>query len=61
MRGRPVREVQELLGHKSIQMTEWYAHLSPDHLDQAVAVLDEISTTSAQTTSETPLEAVTAQ
>jgi len=39
-RGRPLREVQELLGHKTIAMTMRYAHLAPEHLRSAVAVLD---------------------
>jgi integrase len=46
MKGRPLREVQELLGHTSISMTERYAHLAPERLRDAVASLD-FSTTSA--------------
>lgn len=45
MKGRPLREVQELLGHKSIYMTQRYSHLAPERLRDAVAALD--STTSA--------------
>lgn len=41
--GIPLREVQELLGHGSIQMTERYAHLSPENLKSAMAVLDRIT------------------
>jgi integrase len=40
MKGRPLREVQELLGHKSIYMTQRYSHLAPERLREAVAVLD---------------------
>ena len=35
MKGRPLREVQELLGHKSIRMTERYSHLAPERLRDA--------------------------
>jgi integrase len=47
MKGRPLKEVSELLGHHSITMTERYAHLAPEHLKQAVAVLEDFSTWSA--------------
>jgi len=36
MAGVDLRTVQELLGHKNIQMTTRYAHLSPDHKAAAV-------------------------
>ncbi len=39
-RGRSLREVQELLGHTTITTTEIYAHLRPENLVDAVAVLD---------------------
>lgn len=39
-RGVPLQRVQHLLGHKSMRMTERYAHLAPSDLDDAVAVLD---------------------
>ncbi|MDE2165918.1 MAG: site-specific integrase [Alphaproteobacteria bacterium] len=39
-RGVPIQRVQRLLGHKSMRMTERYAHLAPSDLDDAVAVLD---------------------
>lgn len=41
--GIPLREVQELLGHASIQMTERYAHLAPENLKASVVVLDRMS------------------
>jgi site-specific recombinase XerD len=40
MRGVPIRTVQELLGHSTIEMTMRYAHLSPDARRAAVEVLD---------------------
>jgi len=39
-RGVALQRVQHLLGHKSMRMTERYAHLSRSDLDDAVAVLD---------------------
>ncbi len=39
-RGVAIQRVQRLLGHKSMRMTERYAHLAPSDLDDAVAVLD---------------------
>jgi integrase len=48
MKGRPLKEVSELLGHSSVKMTERYAHLAPERLRDAVAVLEDFSTTSAQ-------------
>lgn len=45
MRGRGLKEVQELLGHATIDMTMRYAHLSPDVKREAVQVLDLPSNT----------------
>jgi len=39
MAGVDLKAVQELLGHKTIDMTPRYAHLSPDHKRAAVEVL----------------------
>ena len=43
MRGRPLKEIQEVLGHKSFNMTLRYAHLSPLHLRTAVESLDGLT------------------
>jgi integrase len=41
MRGVPLKAVQELLGHATIQMTMRYSHLAPEIGRQAVAVLEQ--------------------
>jgi len=41
MRGVPLRAIQELMGHGTIQMTMRYAHLAPGATRAAVARLDE--------------------
>ena len=41
-KGRTLREVQEVLGHKTIAMTQRYTHLAPAHLRATVAVLDDV-------------------
>ena len=40
MLGAPLKVVQELLGHSTIEMTTRYAHLSPDVRRDAVRMLD---------------------
>ncbi|MEN8131517.1 MAG: tyrosine-type recombinase/integrase [Pseudomonadota bacterium] len=40
MKGVDLYTVQKLMGHASVQMTERYAHLAPDHLRTAVEVID---------------------
>ena len=40
MRGAPVKAVQELLGHATIEMTMRYAHLSPNVTRELVGLLD---------------------
>jgi integrase len=40
MRGALLKEVQELARHKTIAMTARYAHLSPTHLKEAIALLE---------------------
>jgi len=39
MSGIDIKTVQELMGHKSIEMTLRYSHLSPDHKRKAVDLL----------------------
>ena len=39
MKGVDLRTVQELMGHKTIQMTLRYSHLSPAHKRAAVQML----------------------
>lgn len=41
MAGVPLRSVQELMGHKTIQMTLRYSHLTPSHLHEAVERLTQ--------------------
>lgn len=40
MRGVPLKAVQELLGHSTMDMTMRYAHLSPDVRRDSVKLLD---------------------
>jgi integrase len=42
MAGVALKAVQELMGHKTIQMTARYAHLSPDHLQSAVELISGV-------------------
>ena len=43
MRGRSLKEVQEILGHREFSMTLRYAHLSPDRLRDAVGALEGLT------------------
>jgi site-specific recombinase XerD len=40
MRGVPLKVIQELMGHATIEMTMSYAHLAPEARESAVQQLD---------------------
>ena len=40
MAGVDMRTVAEILGHKNLQMTQRYSHLSPAHLKDAVSKMN---------------------
>jgi len=42
MRGAPLKAIQELLNHSTIQTTMRYAHLAPEVAREAVRLLDEL-------------------
>ena len=42
MRGVHIRALQELLGHKTLAMTQQYSPLAPEQLQNAVKVLDGV-------------------
>ena len=44
MKGGSLKDVQELLGHKTMSMTLRYAHLSQDHKRKAVNLLNGLTT-----------------
>jgi len=41
MAGVPLLTVARVLGHADVQMVSRYSHLTPDHMDKAVAALDD--------------------
>ena len=43
MMGVDLRTLQEILGHKSFQMTLRYSHLSPEHRREAIKKMDVVS------------------
>ncbi len=40
MKGGNIYDLQKILGHTTIQMTERYAHLSPTHLENAIQIVN---------------------
>ncbi len=48
MRGGGLKDVQELLGHKTMTMTMRYAHLSQEHKKKAVNLLNGLTGSTAQ-------------
>jgi integrase len=58
-RGATLQEVKDLLGHSTMAMVMRYAHLSPEHLRNAVARLDT-PLPAAKITQETTQEAAAA-
>jgi integrase len=55
MKGAPLEDIADLLGHKSLTMTRRYAHLGPNKLHAVVSLLGATATTTA--TSESGTEA----
>jgi integrase len=46
MKGAPLEDIADLLGHKSLAMTRRYAHLGPNKLHAVVLLLKPSDTTS---------------
>jgi integrase len=59
MKGAPLEDIAELLGHKSLTMTRRFAHLGPNKLHAVVSLLEATATTTA--TSENRSEVSTSQ
>jgi integrase len=51
MKGAPLEDIADLLGHKSLTMTRRYAHLGPNKLHAVVSLLGASDTTSDTTQS----------
>ena len=54
MGGGNILTLQKILGHQSLTMTMRYAHLAPDHLQEA-KVLNPLAQMAANNQAETPL------
>jgi integrase len=50
--GVPLASIRDLLGHSSVTVTERYAHLKPEAVREAVAVLDRLQSHSGHIGSE---------
>ena len=59
MKGAPLEDVADLLGHKSLTMARRYAHLGPNRLHAVLSLLGATATTTA--TSENAVEASSSQ
>jgi integrase len=59
MKGAPLEDIADLLGHKNLTMTRRYAHLGPNKLHAVVSLLGATATTTA--TSENGGEAASSQ
>jgi len=59
MKGAPLEDIADLLGHKSLTMTRRYAHLGPNKLHTVVSLLGASDTTTD--TSENGVAATTSQ
>lgn len=56
MAGESLATIAELLGHKDIKMTRRYSHISEDHKQQAVRILDKIEDRVTTNLTTTPSE-----
>jgi hypothetical protein len=54
MRGAPLEDIADLLGHKSLTMTRRYAHLGPNKLHAVVSLLGASDPTSDTSQSDVP-------
>jgi hypothetical protein len=52
MKGGSLKEVQEILGHKTMTMTLRYAHLSQEHKKKAVNLLNGLTASNNPANSE---------
>jgi site-specific recombinase XerD len=59
MKGAPLEDIADLLGHKSLTMTRRYAHLGPSKLHAVVSLLGTSDTTTD--TSQNGVAATTSQ
>ena len=58
MKGASLKEVQELLGHKTMTMTLRYAHLSQDHKKKAVSLLNGLTSAKTSQNVTNPVSAI---
>ena len=60
MKGASLKEVQELLGHKTMTMTLRYAHLSQDHKKKAVSLLNGLTSAKTSQNVTNPVSSISA-